>query len=54
MLPILLKYYKPNSIFDVGCGLGTWLKAAAECGVEDLLGIYGAHVDRKALLDQWE
>ncbi len=52
VLPILLKCYKPNSIIDVGCGLGTWLKAATECGVEDLLGIYGAHVDRKALLDQ--
>jgi len=32
----------PCSLLDVGCGTGTWLKAATELGVRDVLGIDGA------------
>src|SRR5260370_314746 len=49
VLPILFEYYKPDSIVDIGCGRGTWLRAAAECGVKDLLGIDGDYVERDKL-----
>ena len=50
VLPVLFRYCKPESIVDVGCGLGTWLKAAMDLGVTDLLGLDGDYVDRKMLL----
>ena len=31
----------PSSILDVGCGTGTWLRADADLGVADYLGIDG-------------
>src|SRR5262249_38274547 len=40
-LPFLLKGLKVGSIIDVGCGTGTWLKAAVEIGIADILGIDG-------------
>ena len=49
VLPILFEYYKPTSIIDVGCGRGTWLRAASECGVEQLLGLDGDYVERDKL-----
>jgi glycosyltransferase involved in cell wall biosynthesis/SAM-dependent methyltransferase len=50
VLRLLFEYYKPSSIVDVGCGLGSWLKCATELGVEDVQGIDGAYVDRSRLL----
>jgi SAM-dependent methyltransferase len=32
---------KPRSLLDVGCGIGTWLKAAQESGLVDILGVDG-------------
>jgi Methyltransferase domain len=50
MLPILFRYYQPQSVVDVGCGLGPWLKAAMELGAGDILGIDGDYVDAGTLL----
>jgi SAM-dependent methyltransferase len=49
VLPHLLELVKPRSIVDVGCGVGTWLKAAAELGVADVAGLDGSYVDRSML-----
>lgn len=50
VLPVLFRYYKPESIVDVGCGLGTWLKAAMDLGVTDVVGLDGDYVDRNMQL----
>src|SRR3989304_9166891 len=50
VLPILFGYFKPTSVVDVGCGRGTWLKPAAEFGVQQLQGIDGDYVERDSLL----
>jgi len=50
VLPSLFQYRRPQSIVDVGCGLGAWLSAATELGVTEVLGIDGDHVERSALL----
>lgn len=49
LLGLLFTDYRPSSVIDVGCGLGTWLSVCAEQGASDLIGIDGAHVDRQRL-----
>ncbi|RFM23066.1 MAG: hypothetical protein D0433_13605, partial [Candidatus Thermochlorobacter aerophilum] len=45
ILPMLFEIYKPNSVLDVGAGLGTWLKVCIDLGVSEVLGIDGEYVD---------
>ena len=49
VLPHFLELVQPRSIVDVGCGVGTWLKAASELGVHDITGVDGSYVDRSML-----
>jgi SAM-dependent methyltransferase len=49
VLPFLLDLTDPKSIVDVGCGVGTWLAAARELGVRDVLGLDGPYVDTTML-----
>jgi SAM-dependent methyltransferase len=44
VLPWLLELLEPESIVDVGCGTGTWLQAARENGIDDVLGLDGPWV----------
>jgi|ERR1019366_2631873 SAM-dependent methyltransferase len=39
----------PKSIVDVGCGIGTWLRAWKELGATTVLGIDGTYVGVEAL-----
>ena len=50
IVPVLLSFVHPRSVADVGCGLGTWLKAFQEAGITDVMGYDGDYVDRAALL----
>lgn len=50
LLPSVLGIVCPRSIVDVGCGVGTWLKAASELGVPDVIGIDGDYVQRDKLV----
>ena len=50
ILPILFNHYKPNSIIDVGCGIGSWLKAAKELGINKFVGIDGNEIEEDFLL----
>lgn len=49
MVPYFLSLLKPNSVVDVGCGTGTWLKVFSDNGITDFLGIDGNYVDRNIL-----
>jgi len=35
---------KPSSLLDVGCGRGTWIKAALDAGVADVFGVDGSDI----------
>jgi SAM-dependent methyltransferase len=48
-LECLLPEPRPRSLLDVGCGTGTWLKAASDLGVLDTFGIDGAQIDPEHL-----
>lgn len=49
VLPIVFDKFKPNSILDVGCGIGTWLKVAKDLGVNNILGIDGSYINKQLL-----
>jgi SAM-dependent methyltransferase len=49
VLPIVFSFVQPSSIVDVGCGTGSWIKAAEELGVTDAIGIDAPHVERTLL-----
>lgn len=39
VLNIFRQYYLPQSVLDLGCGVGTWLKAWQNYGVKNILGM---------------
>jgi len=49
VLPVLFEIYKPQSILDVGCGLGNWIQVAKNMGVNDIKGVDGAYVNKSLL-----
>ncbi len=50
VLPPLLAALRPRAVVDVGCGVGTWLGVCRELGVEEILGLDGAYVDKERLV----
>lgn len=46
IIPILLRSYPVHSVCDLGCGVGSWLKAFDEFGISDIQGVDGDYVDR--------
>ncbi|HMC28421.1 MAG TPA: class I SAM-dependent methyltransferase [Verrucomicrobiae bacterium] len=49
-LPKLFPFGLPESILDVGCGTGTWLRAAIDSGISDVIGIDGVEIPPDQLL----
>lgn len=47
---VVLKYYSPKSIVDIGCGVGIYLKEFNKKGIENLLGIDGSPAARDEFL----
>jgi SAM-dependent methyltransferase len=47
--PLIMELIAPSSILDVGCGIGTWLKAFELLGVTDYCGVDGSYVNRDLL-----
>jgi SAM-dependent methyltransferase len=45
IVPIVLQLTSARSVVDVGCGVGTWLRAFADSGIDDYLGVDGHYVD---------
>ncbi len=49
LIPILLSFYKPNSVIDIGCGLGTWLAEFQQQGIQDIQGVDGDYINLASL-----
>jgi len=49
LVPRLIEWFKPTSVVDVGCGVGTWLSVFHANGVADGEGIDGDYVNRDML-----
>jgi hypothetical protein len=41
---------RPQSLLDVGCGTGTWMRAALDVGIDDIIGIDGVTVQDALLV----
>jgi SAM-dependent methyltransferase len=41
---------RPRRVLDVGCGIGSWLRAALDLGATEVLGMDGDYVDRATLM----
>ncbi|MDB5443128.1 MAG: hypothetical protein JWP86_2646 [Phenylobacterium sp.] len=50
VLPLLHQVLTLDSVLDVGCGAGAWLRAHQEAGVGTVLGIDGSYLDTALLL----
>lgn len=49
VVQIVMSLARPKSVLDVGCGLGGWLAAFRDAGVERIQGVDGGHVDQTRL-----
>jgi len=49
IVPYIIELLNPESVVDVGCGTGTFLKCFQEAGVQHLLGIDGGWVEKDKL-----
>lgn len=49
IVPYVMDLVNPKSVLDVGCGIGTWLHAFKENGIDDIFGIDGDYVDKNLL-----
>jgi SAM-dependent methyltransferase len=49
VVPIIQQFVPVRSVCDVGCGVGTWLRAFHEAGIQDVTGLDGNYVDKKLL-----
>ncbi len=54
LLPPLIQHIQPQSVIDIGCGIGTFLHVCKALGVPEVLGIDGDWVDRNLLFRQIE
>jgi SAM-dependent methyltransferase len=50
VLGALFQRWRPGSVVDIGCGVGSWLRVAKELGAHTVLGVDGAYVPREALM----
>ncbi len=50
VVPILMNLIHPNTVLDLGCAWGSWLKAFQENGVKMMQGVDGPWVDEERLL----
>jgi methyltransferase family protein len=51
VLARLWKYLRPDSVLDVGCGRGAWLKACRDLGSSVLLGFDGEWNSQSLMID---
>jgi SAM-dependent methyltransferase len=49
IVPVLLELAPVASVVDIGCGVGSWLAAFRDAGINDVLGLDGPWVDDAAL-----
>lgn len=49
ILPILFNFFKPKTVLDLGCGIGTWLNVASSLGISQLKGVDGDYVSKDLL-----
>jgi SAM-dependent methyltransferase len=49
VVPLLVEMFSPQSLVDVGSGVGMWAAEFLRAGVPDVIGLDGDYIDRSAL-----
>lgn len=49
IVPVIYEMFKPKSVVDVGCGLGTFMKVFSDFGVSEITGFDGEWVNEEKL-----
>jgi SAM-dependent methyltransferase len=49
VIDLIRPMFSPNSVLDIGCAVGTWLKEWGQAGVADYLGVDGDYINRDQL-----
>lgn len=49
IVPELIRLLMPQSVVDIGCGIGTWIGAFRLNGVDDVVGVDGSYIPKDAL-----
>jgi len=49
IVPLVMNMISCNSVVDVGCGVGTWLRVFEEHGVSDVTGFDGEYIDQNVI-----
>jgi SAM-dependent methyltransferase len=50
VVPLVHELLGPSSVLDVGCGVGPWIQAWMQLGVNDAVGVDGPYVSGEQLL----
>jgi SAM-dependent methyltransferase len=50
VMPYVISLCQPKSVADFGCGVGSWLQACRECGIDDVTGVDGEYVHNQLLM----
>lgn len=50
IVPLLINLFKPKSVVDLGCGIGSWLSVFRKLGIEDIFGVDGDWVKKEMLV----
>jgi SAM-dependent methyltransferase len=49
IIPLILELLQPQSMIDIGCGVGSWLAVFKEFGIQDVLGVDVEFLDSSLL-----
>lgn len=48
--PIIINWFKPTSLVDIGCGAGAWCSIWKSSGIPNVIGVDGSYVETDSLL----
>lgn len=49
IVPVIYDILKPDSVVDIGCGLGTFLHVFKQCGAKEIMGLDGPWINKEKL-----
>ena len=53
VVPLLMEWYNPESVLDLGCNVGHWLKEFEDNGVEDVMGFDGENMINELVIPRY-
>jgi SAM-dependent methyltransferase len=54
LVPILISFFSPKSVIDIGCGTGNFLRAFKDNGISEIKGLDGSWVNKNILFKNIE